>query len=85
MQMSYQYLEVLREQCQEALLCLINYLSRRLAAKAAQEETGKHVYAAIETRCQALLNTEIRNFLGSMHFPADDHVPMYWPNEDSMM
>ena len=87
--MSYQYLEVLREQCQGAFLCLIEMdrMSRRLAAKAApQEEAGKHAYAtyiAIED-CQALLNTEIRNIVVSMHFPADDHAFVYWPDEDSV-
>ena len=60
-QVSYQYLEVLREQCQGAFLCLIEIdrMNRRLAAKAAaQEEAGKHAYAtyvAIEAVAKRLI------------------------------
>ena len=60
-QVSYQYFEALREQCQGALICLIKMdrMSRRLAAKAAaQEEAGKHTYAtyvAIEAVAKCLL------------------------------
>ena len=88
-QVSYQYLAVLREQCQGAFLCLIEMdrMSHQLAAKvAAQEEAGTHAFAtyvAIED-CQALLNTEIHNIIVSMHFPADDHALVYWPDEDSV-
>ena len=55
------------EQCEGDFLCLIEMdrMSRRLAAKAVQEEAGKHAYAtyvrSYRSGCQALLTTEIRN------------------------
>ena len=60
-------------------------MSRRLAAKVAvQEEARVRNVRSYRSSCQALLNTEIRNIVVSMHFPADDHVLVYWPDEDSV-
>ena len=62
-------LNVLCEQCQGDFLCLIKMdrMSCQLAAKAVQEEAGKHAYAtyvrSYRSGCRALLNTtKICNF-----------------------
>ena len=60
-------------------------MSRRLAAKVAvQEEARVRNVRSYRSSYQALLNTEIRNIVVSMHFPADDHALVYWPDEDSV-
>ena len=63
-------------------------MSCRLAAKAVQEEACKHAYAmdiAIEAIAEHFLTQRnvtltICQAVVSMHFPADDHALVYWPD-----